>query len=118
MRPPIQSDLKGASGIEQIATSVIFVYRRMVKETGRFNEQSSVLLFPFHRSRQVPKPIACEFVLPSMRPTGSPISAYRFMPVTVEARDPSPEATAVQSSLEGTFGPLTLVQDETDDIPF
>lgn len=117
LRPPIQSDLKGASGIEQIATSVVFVYRRMVKDTGRFDGQSSVLLFPFHRSRQTPQPLPCEFVLPSMRPTGVSGSAYRFEPVKIEAREPSPAVSAVQEKLEDTFGPLTLVRDD-DDIPF
>jgi replicative DNA helicase len=120
LRPPIQSDLKGASGIEQIATSVIFVYRRMDRQSGKFVEQLSVLLFPFHRSRQTPRALACEFVLPS-RPASKSVSAYRFEPVTIEAEPltvATTEVAAVQESLEGSFGPLTVVAAEPDDIPF
>ena len=117
LRPPIQSDLKEASGIEQIATSVMFVYRRMEKSTGRFDGQRAVLLFPFHRSRPTPEPLPCEFVLPA-RPGAMSGSAYRFEPVTIEATEMPAEVKAVQESLEGKFGPLTVVAADNDDIPF
>lgn len=118
LRPPIQSDLKEASGIEQIATSVMFVYRRMEKATGRFDGQRAVLLFPFHRSRPTPEPLPCEFVLPA-RPGAMSGSAYRFEPVVTTPSEPSPAIAAVQESIEGTFGPVTTMQDDdTDSIPF
>lgn len=123
LRPPIQSDLKGASGIEQIATSVVFVYRQMNRQTGRFEGQKAHLLFPFHRSRPTPKSLPCEFVLPA-RPGQLSSSAYRFEPVTVdddESSEPTPAMVAVQEQLEGTFGPLQVVPNapaDDDDIPF
>lgn len=115
LRPPIQSDLKEASGIEQIATAVVFVYRQMERKTGRFDGQKAALLIPFHRSKQPPDPVTCEFVLPS-RPAGASQSAYRFIPVTVQTSEPTPEAAAVQEQLEGSFGPVSVVT--PDDIPF
>lgn len=121
LRAPVPSDLKEASGIEQIATAVIFVYRRMERETGRFRGQDAVLLFPFHRSKQQPDPLTCEFVLPA-RPGQSSGSAYRFEPVTVTdaVAEPSEEAQAVQQQLAETFGPVEIVPGAKpdDDIPF
>jgi len=116
LRPPIASDLKEASGIEQIATSVIFVYRRMDKNTGKFDGQSAYLLFPFHRSRATPDPVTCMFTLP-VRPGSASQSAYRFEPVTIELSEPPAAVQEVKEALEGTFGPLTIVP-STDDIPF
>lgn len=123
LRPPIQSDLKGASGIEQIATAVIFVWRQMDRATGKFVGQKAHLLFPFHRSRPTPKSLPCEFVLPA-RPGQLSGSAYKFVPVTVdndEGSTPTPEMVSVQEQLEGTFGPLQVVPNapaNDDDIPF
>lgn len=117
LRPPIQSDLKEASGIEQIATAVIFVYRRMKKDTGRFDGQSAVLLMPFHRSKAPPEPLPCEFVLPGRPGTPSSI-AYRFVPRLPVEEKPTPEVAAVQTAIEGTFGPVSIAHHDNDGIPF
>lgn len=116
-RPPFEGDLKEASGIEQIATSVIFVHRVMDPETGKFNGQASQILFPFHRLRPTPRGLHAEFALPSQRPAGAVGSAYRFEPVTIERSEPSPAVTAAQEAVEGAFGPVTL-EPSNDDIPF
>lgn len=115
-RMPIETDLKEASGIEQIATTVVFVYRRMNPETGRFEAQEAVLGMPFHRSRPTPEPLPVEFVLPSRAASSG---AYRFVPVSSATTSPTPEAQAVQGKLEETFGPVTVVAPPTyDDVPF
>lgn len=68
LRPPIATDLKGASGIEQIATSVIFVYREMNEDTGEYKGNDAILGFPFHRNMIKPERFDCKFV------------GYRFIP--------------------------------------
>lgn len=108
-RQPFEGDLKDASGIEQIATCVIFVYRHMDAETGKFVDQDASLVMPFHRSRPTPKALACRFTLPK---DADPSGSYRFRPVAQvcssgqeQPADPSP----VQQRLEGSFGPVVVV---------
>lgn len=112
--PPILPDLKETSGIEQIATTAVFVYRQRDEDGRRLD--ASNLLIPYHRSR--PAPGALSALWTGLHPTDKSKS-YRFVEKPsggeVATVDGTP-AGAVQQELEGTFGPVVVTT--PDDVPF
>lgn len=115
LRPPTVADLKGASGIPQIATTVAFVHRQMNRDTGLFDGQLSWITFPWHRFRERPRKMRCEFTLPD----GVRTSAYRFR---LDEVKPSSELVAAvepaQQALTEMFDAEVVGVEIDDDIPF
>lgn len=113
LRPPTVGDLKGTSGIEQILATLVFVHRQMDETTGKYAGQLQWLLFPFHRFREQPNRMRCEFTLPD----GVGRSAYRIRPDEVRpASEMSTAVVEVQETLSAAFDATVVAPD--DDIPF
>lgn len=112
-RQPVSTDLKEASGIEQIATSIVFIYRHMDKESGRqLADRSARVTFPFHRHKVQPRPLEVVFTVPR----GDAASAYRFAPA--EAAETSVEVVRAVEAIQQAFGPGVTAVPADDGIPF